>query len=183
MSYDVVIIHGSFGDPFGNWQPWLFEQASSKGKRVLCPHFPGPDEQNLTSWSGVLDAYNDMISPNATIFAHSLGPAFVLDYIVSRKMKIARFVAVAPFYGTIGIEEFDRVNNTFFLDEFDFRSATALCRERFAIFSDNDPYVPKSMSEEFARNISAKIEVIPNGGHLNATAGFTELRPLLEYLD
>jgi uncharacterized protein len=183
MSYDVVIIHGSFGDPFGNWQPWLFQEAAARSKRVLCPHFPGPQEQNLESWGSVLDAYSGMFGENTTIFAHSLGPAFVLDYLVSRTIKIKRLVAVAPFYGLIGIEEFDNVNKTFFLEDIDFSTVPQLCRDRFAYFSDNDPYVPRKMSESFCANISAGYKVIPNGGHLNSSAGYTEFPHLLEHLE
>ena len=39
MMYDYVIIHGSYGHPFENWEPWLFNVLTSEGKQVLAPQF------------------------------------------------------------------------------------------------------------------------------------------------
>lgn len=36
MMYDYVIIHGSYGHPFENWEPWLFNVLTSEGKQVLA---------------------------------------------------------------------------------------------------------------------------------------------------
>lgn len=183
MGYDVLIVHGSFGDPFGNWQPWLFNEATKLGKRVLCPHFPGPQEQSLESWSRVMDTYRELLNDDVVVFAHSLGPAFVLDYCIKNSLHIGKFVGVVPFYDLIGIDEFDEINQSFFVSDLDLSKFRVLCNDRHAIYSDDDPYVPKSHCEKVAQIIGANTTVIPNGGHLNSGAGFSEFPQLLEFLD
>ena len=32
--YDYVIIHGSYGHPFENWEPWLFNVLTSEGSLI-----------------------------------------------------------------------------------------------------------------------------------------------------
>lgn len=183
MGYDVLIVHGSFGDPFGNWQPWLFQEATKLGKRVLCPHFPGPDEQSLESWTRTLDSYRNYLSADLIVFAHSLGPAFVLDYCVQNSVIIRKFVGIVPFYDLIGIDEFDKINASFFVPDLNLARFQELCPDRNSIYSDNDPYVPRSHCERLTELIDAKAKVVSGGGHLNAAAGFTEFPLLLDYID
>ncbi len=45
---------------------------------------------------------------------------------------------------------------------------------------DNDPYIKQEISDELAKNLDAEYEVIKDGGHLNATAGYTDFKRLLE---
>ena len=42
--FDYVIVHGSYGTPFENWFPWLFQRLSEAGKNVLAPQFPCGNE-------------------------------------------------------------------------------------------------------------------------------------------
>ena len=50
------------------------------------------------------------------------------------------------------------------------------------IHGDNDPNVPVSDAEEIARQLDGKLILIPNGKHLNGSAGFTELPEALSVL-
>ncbi len=175
---DTLILHGSFGNPWDNWFPWLAGVLQKEGRRVLVPHFPSDDLQTLRGWTRVLDSYAEYFSPELDVFAHSLAPAFIVDYCCERQRRLRKATFVAPFYGLIGIEEFDRVNNTFFVRKEYFSSFKMLCDHVACVYSDDDPYVPKTMSEEFARLIGAHVKVVSGGKHLNASAGFREF-PLL----
>ncbi len=75
--YDFVIIHGSFGSPFENWSPWLFNALSKQGKQVLAPQLPTID-QNYQDWDSVLYSYNKFIGDNTslrtcTLLRHFMG--------------------------------------------------------------------------------------------------------------
>ena len=179
--YDFVIIHGSFGSPFENWTPWLFNALIKKGKKVLVPQLPTIN-QNFQNWEKTLDSYSQFIDVNTSFIAHSLGPAFVVDYLIKNKIKIKNLYFVAPFYGFINIKEFDDVNKTFF-----FLSDLSLCKSYFenaiCLYSDDDPYVPFDMSRDFSDKLTAEKIIISGGKHLNASAGFIEFAELLREIE
>jgi len=181
--YDYVIIHGSFGNQYENWFPWLFKKLSESNNSVLMPQFPTPKNQSYDRWERILMSYIDLINEKTVFIAHSLGPSFVLDFVIKNKKKIGGFIAVAPFYSLINIQEFDDVNESFFINNLDIEKFTEYCPNRQCIFSDNDPYVPQKLSESFAKNIVAEKNIIPGGKHLNAESGFEEFPQLLKIIN
>jgi hypothetical protein len=178
--YDTLIVHGSFGSPFGNWFPWLTDTLEQSGRKVLVPQFPFGELQNLSNWTKVLDAYRDFLAPDLTVYAHSLGPAFVANYAPLRCLGIQKAVLVVPFHAMIGIPEFDAVNRSFMDIAGGPGKLRDVCREVTCVFSDNDPYVPRRYCEEFADAVGGKRVIVPGGGHLNAEAGYTEFPLLLD---
>ena len=179
--YDFVIIHGSFGSPFENWSPWLFNKLVELGNTVLAPQFPTIN-QKYDNWEEVLSSYSKFIDENTSIIAHSLGPAFVIDYLVRNRKHIKNLYFVAPFYGLINIEEFDEVNQSFFmLKKLDV--AGEYFNKSICLYSDNDPYVPIEMSKGFSADIHAFEHIIPGGKHLNASAGYTTFPELLNVIE
>ena len=179
--YDYVIIHGSYGHPFENWEPWLFNVLTSEGKQVLAPQFPCID-QNYENWKRVLDAYKPCIGEKTSFIGHSLGPAFIVDYLIDEKIKINNLYLAAPFYGFIGIENFDTVNQSFFKHS-DISKAGEFFNKAICLYSDNDPYVPIEMSKEISKLLNAKQVIIPNKGHLNAGAGMIEFKELKKEIE
>jgi hypothetical protein len=41
------IIHGTCGEPDGNWFPWLKQKLEEQGHEVVVPDFPGIENQSL----------------------------------------------------------------------------------------------------------------------------------------
>lgn len=179
--YDYVIIHGSYGSPFENWFPWLFNSLEQRDKKILAPQFPTIN-QCYKNWESVLKSYDQFIDENTSFIAHSLGPAFVLDYLLTYKKRIRNLYFVAPFYGLINIKEFDDVNKSFFMYS-DLSEAKSYFNNAWCFYSDNDPYVPISMAKEITDRLSAKTIIVPNGKHLNSSAGFVEFNDLLKVIE
>lgn len=175
--YDFVIIHGSFGSPFENWSPWLFDELGKSGYDVLAPQLPTIN-QNYQNWENVLSSYDQFIDENTSIIAHSLGPAFVLDYLINKNKKVNNLYFAAPFYGLINIEEFDEVNKSFFIFN-DLGQSCKYFNKAICLFSDNDPYVPINMSKDFSNKINATVQIISGGKHLNESAGFNSFNEML----
>ena len=97
--YDYVIIHGSYGTPFENWFPWLFNKLSEQGKNVLAPQFPcGSDIQNYSNWCKVMNAYKGYIGKDTSFIGHSLAPAFIIDYLLDNSLSVKNLYFAAPFY-------------------------------------------------------------------------------------
>lgn len=83
MKENYFLIHGSFGNPFVNWLPWLRKELEGRNREVYTPDFPtGVGFQNYENWSNLLEAYLDagLITENTTIFAHSIAPVFISKF-------------------------------------------------------------------------------------------------------
>lgn len=179
--YDYVIVHASYGHPFEHWYKWLFEKLTSEGKKVLCPQFPmGFDEQNYKNWEKVLDSYSDFLSENTSYIGHSIGPAFILDYLTLKNKKANNLFLVVPFIGQIGNLEYDHVNSSFMGYSQNWRKVGSLVNSIQSYVSDNDPYVNSELSDYAISLINSKKCVIKNAGHFNTMSGYTSFERLLE---
>lgn len=181
---NYFIIHGSFGNPFVNWFPFLRKEIESKGLEVYTPDFPtGVGYQNYENWEKVLKAYLDagLINENTTIFAHSIAPIFVCKFLINNKIKVKRLVFVCGFNNYLGInDEYDNVNKSMYLENL--ADIKKYCNDIICFYSDNDPYVKYEVEKDFADTIADKQIIIKNGGHLNSGSGYTEFSELLEYV-
>lgn len=178
--FDYVIVHGSYGTPFENWFPWLFEKLSATGKSVLAPQFPcGIDIQNYNNWAKVMNAYKHLIGKETSFIGHSLAPAFITDYILDNNLRVKNLYFAAPFYGSINIPDFDAVNIPFFIYK-DLKRVRNLAQSITCYISTTDPYVPNQLSVEFSDSIGANKVFVENAGHFNVAAGYTHFEQLLE---
>ena len=180
--YDYVIIHGSYGNPFENWFPWLFDELSKRDKNVLAPQFPcGAGIQNYENWKHVMESYVKFIGKDTTFIGHSLSPAFIVDFILEKKLHVKNLVFAAPFYGKINIPDFDEVNVPFFIRN-DLDRVKEYVDSATCFISQNDPYVPNQLSVDFAEKIGAKKILVKDAGHFNTSAGYSHFEQLLKEL-
>jgi uncharacterized protein len=182
----VVLIHGTYGSPTENWFPWLREQIRDAGHNVKTPSFSTPDGQSLTSWRRQFDEQVGSIGSDCVLVGHSLGALFMCDLLERSQKPIRASFFASGFSSLLGNPEFDVPNATFVRSDFDWKRIRKNGGKMFAYFGDNDPYVPKKASEEFASKLGVHPKVISGGGHLNDSAGFkkfdvlwADLSPLL----
>ena len=185
MKKNYFIIHGSFGNPYENWFPWLNEKLSREGNAVIVPQFPiGVEFQNYDNWSKLLKYYLDLglINENTVIIGHSIAPIFIIKFILENKVKLNKLISVSGFNNfTTDGGAFDKVNSTFFVNE-DKSQIKNYVNEIICFYSDNDPYLPFDVSDSFANEVSTKKVTIHNGGHFNSDAGYDTFDKLLEYI-
>lgn len=178
--YDYVIVHGSYGTPFENWFPWVFNKLSEQGKNVLAPQFPcGSEIQNYSNWCKVMNAYKAYIGRDTTFIGHSLAPAFITDYLLDNSLSVKNLHFVAPFYGLINIPDFDKVNKPFFNYK-DLKKIKNFVQSITCYISITDPYVPNELSIDFADKLGAKKVFVEDAGHFNSAAGYTHFEQLWE---
>jgi len=148
------------------------------------PDFPtGVGFQNYDNWSRLLDVYLEagIITPDTTIFAHSIAPVFLCKYLISRQVRVKKLVFVCGFNNYLGIDaEYDSANRGMFLD--DVARIREYCDEIVCLYSDNDPYVPYDVEKSFADSVATYQKMIPGGGHLNSESGYREFPELLQYI-
>jgi len=180
--YDIVILHGTFGHPFENWIPWLFDSLSSENKKVLVPQFPSPDGQSFESWEKILLSYVHLFNENTIFVGHSLGATFAVDFIVKHKLKLKKLFLISGLYKKIGIEEFDILNQSFFNSRDSLSQLKSYTDQILSIYSQNDPYLSFETLKEFADLCQAKSIIIESGGHFNKSAGYEKFHELLELI-
>jgi predicted alpha/beta hydrolase family esterase len=179
----VMIIHGSFGNPNEKWFPWLREQLEARDTTVFVPQFPSPPQQDLASWREAFAAYTELMDEDIIFVGHSLGPAFILSLLERAQRPIHACVFASGFVELLGNEKFDAVNRTFVEKTFDWKKIKENCGKFIILHGEDDPYVPLTAAQYLAKNVDTEVIVIPNGGHLNASAGFSAFPQLMKEME
>ena len=149
---NCFIIHGSFGNPFINWFPFLRKELEKNNLEVYTPDFPiGVGIQNYDNWSKLLKVYLDagLINEKTIIFAHSIAPVFICKFLIENKVNVKRLVFVCGFNNYLGInEDYDNVNESMYIDNLS--DVKNYCNDIVCFYSDNDPYVKFEVEKSFA---------------------------------
>ena len=184
MKDNYFIIHGSFGSPFGNWFPWLYDFIKSEGKEVYAPAFPiGVGYQNYENWSKLLKVYLELglINENTTIIAHSIAPVFISKFLVENKIKVKKLLFVCGFNNYLGINEvYDTVNKSMYFDNLE--DVQEYADSIICFYSNNDPYVKYEVEKDFADTVSIVQVLIRDGGHINSESGYDTFEEIVGYL-
>jgi hypothetical protein len=177
----VFIIHGTNGNSNENWFPWLKEKLieASHSIEVTVPNFPTGNEQSLESWLKTFEPYMNVMGEDPIFVGHSLGPAFILSVLERINTRIRAAFLVAPFVTKLGIEQFDKLNETFVEKDFDWDRIKSNCSDFTVYASDNDPYVGMDKSKSVAENVGARFIVVHNAGHFNSAAGYDKFEVLM----
>lgn len=174
----VIVLHGSFGAPEGNWFPWLSRDLRGRGVDTITPALPVDDEQSLESWMDRFDISVGPLRESDILVGHSMGAGFIIRLLERSTVKIRGCVLASVFMALIDNEEFDRVNSTFVTGDVDWESVRQRSSYWHLFHGSTDPYVPVRLAEDVARALQLDLDVVPNGGHLNAEFGFTEFPAL-----
>ncbi|WP_199741618.1 alpha/beta hydrolase [Legionella sp. km535] len=180
---NVIIVHGAYGHPFENWFNWMKIELESIGIECFVPQLPTPHAQELKNWLQLFNAtVSPMITPNTILIGHSLGAAFLLRWLEQAHQSVSATILAGSFMGTVGIQKFDKINESFFENPFDWDLIINKSKQFFCYQGSNDPYISMSNFNLIANNLRARKIIIPNGGHLNEAAGYTSFPLLLIHL-
>ena len=177
---NIIIIHGSYGNPNENWFPWLKSELENLKCDVFVPKFPTPENQSLESWRKVFEKYKQYVNENTILVGHSLGPAFLLDLLENLDKPVKSAFFISGFLGLLGNSDFDEINKTFTDRNFDWAKIKHNCNKFYIYHSDNDPYVPIKKARELAEKLDSEVIEIKNAGHFNEKAGYNKFEVLLE---
>jgi hypothetical protein len=175
-----VIIHGTGGNPQENWFPWLAESVRTRGMDAIAPQFPTPAGQSPRTWLETFDAEVGEVDNRTVLVGHSIGAAFVLRVLEQARRPVGGCVLVSGFLGQIGNDDFDPLNAPFFAEPFDWDAIRENAGTVRLFYGSNDPYVPRAAADLLADGMGSELEVVPEGGHLNSAAGFTEFDAVLD---
>ena len=179
---NYFMIHGSYGNPYKNWIPWLKKQLSKRKSNCIVPNFPTPYKQDYESWSKILKSYFEIgyITENTTFITHSLGGIFIVKFLLENKIKVKKIITIAGF-NNLKFEDDMNLYKSFYLDK-DLSDLKLYSLARISLYSNNDPYVPQNDAEKFAESILSEKILVNGAGHFNEKYGYTEFPELLKYL-
>lgn len=176
----VLILHGIQGRAGKHWMQWLHDQLIANRHSVIMPTLPEPDNPNPKDWrNAISELLLSIDHSNLVMVGHSMGVPAALDYLQITAKPILGLVSVAGFPRDYGAEL-----NTGFMSQLnvDLHKISNLIMHKLVIYGDDDPYVPQSELIALAAELGVEPIVIPNGGHINTTSGFTELPLALDFI-
>lgn len=176
---NVLIFHGTGGNPKENWFPYLKKELEKEGCQVFVPQFPHPKDHTLADWLKVLKRYEQYINDDSILVGHSLGGLFLFRVLERLPKSIyAAFLVGAPIgLKTIKYYVSDEKFSGF---EFDWKNIKTKAKHFSVYHSDDDPYVSKRNGEGLAKHLGVELTFIPNAGHFNTESGYTKFDQLLE---
>ena len=176
----VILLHGTASNPESNWFPWLRKRLEARKIQVQTPKLPTPAGQSLKLWLREFDAQVPAIGEKTILVGHSMGAGFALRLLERSSAAIRASFLVSAWEGMLDNPAFDPLIETFFRQPFNYDLVKQNAGVLRMYHGDNDPYVPLSMAQELNRKLGSPLQVVPNGGHLNAEAGYLSFPSLLE---
>lgn len=171
----AYIFHDSFSDPFGEWYPWMKTILEGMGYLVIVPKFPSPAGQSYESWKVVIKNHINTFTTETIMIGHGTGALFALRLAQDSTVKVRGLFLVAAYGGAIGNIGYDRINKTFYEPTLDWEKILKNSSIVRVYAGADDPFVPMSATEELADHLGEVVQIIPEGGHVNKAAGFSEL--------
>lgn len=177
---NILIIHGTNGNPQENWIPWLKSELEKLGQIVTVPQFPDGERENLQSWFEEQNKYP--INKETILVGHSKGATFILSILEQLSHPVKGSILVAGFTGKLNLSQFDLLNKTFAEKEFDWEKIKQNAGKIIIFHSDTDPYIPLPNAQAIADHLDTQLIMVPKSGHFNEAAGFTKFPLLLEQI-
>jgi uncharacterized protein len=143
-----------------HWQSLWEARLGRAATRVRQQNWMVPE---CSAWSGVLEETIRHAPPPVVILAHSIGCLATVFAIANA--PVAALVLVAP-------TDAERSDAPGALHTFTPIPMTPLATPALLVASDSDPYCTLERAEGFAQAWKADLEIVTDGGHINADAGF-----------
>lgn len=186
----VYLIHGWGGNPENAWFPWLKTELESKEFHVEAPEMPDTEKPKIELWLNKLRGVVPNPDEQTYFVGHSIGCQAILRYLESLRSetKVGGVVLVAPWMHldeqTIAEEgpESVEIARPWLETPIDFEKVKSHSSKFFALFSNNDPFVPVSDRDIFKEMLGAEVEIENEKGHFDDDAEITELPSALNSL-
>jgi uncharacterized protein len=176
----VFLIHGYHGFPNGAWRPWLMSELEKLEIYACALPMPGYDNPQCNQWINEIANQIDK-NPDDEIYlvGHSLGSTAILRYLETKPKTIISGAILVS--GPCKKNDNKNIDN-FLENPFDFKTIKSRSEIFTIIHGENDPYVPINHGQILSNELNAELIIIPNGGHLNGSAGWFTLPQCLKSL-
>ncbi len=180
----VILVHRWDGNPDADWYPWLKEELEKRNIQVYIPIMPDPSKPKMEKWVSFLNKEIKDVDEQTFFVGHSIGCQAIMRYIESLpdKTKIGGALFVAGFFllNKLETEEEKIIAGPWLERPINADKVKKRIKQRRAIFSDNDPFVPLKNVKLFEEKVGAKTIVEKKQGHFNDSTAPIVLKILLE---
>lgn len=166
----IFLIHGWGGSPDGGWFSWLKKSLTEKGYTVVAPLMPDPETPKIEEWVAHLSEVVGEPDKDTYFVGHSVGCQTIIRYLETiAPQKVGGAFFVAGWFNLKQLEgpEEEMVARSWIKTPIDFAKVKMTTKNFFALFSDNDPWVPTTEAELFRKNLGAEISVLQDKKHFN----------------
>lgn len=179
MTKRAFIIHGWGGNPNEPLLHWIAEQLTELGFEVHAPQMPDTDYPTIKTWTTHLASVVGTPQSTDIFVGHSIGCQTILRYLetLPDQTRTQGVYMIAPWFTLTGLEttEEEATAQPWVDTPIDFAKVRQHTDTFFAVFSDNDPFVPLSNKETFEKELGAKTSIEHGKGHFIAGNGVVEL--------
>ncbi|HEB46842.1 MAG TPA: hypothetical protein ENI22_00035, partial [Candidatus Pacearchaeota archaeon] len=174
------------GYPEEGWYPSLKKELEKKGFEVNIPTMPDTDEPRIKPWVSKIAEIVGKPDNETYFVGHSIGCLAILRYLqtLPEETKIGGVVFVAGFFelSELETEEEKIIVKPWLETPIYFDKIKRTTNNFVAIFSDDDPYVPKKNVNTYKEKLGAKIIMEKGKGHFAGDDNIKELPIVLEEL-
>ncbi len=178
----IVVVHGLGATAGSHWFGALRDRYAPHGIEVVVPDLPDSQAPDLGTWLSRLAEVVGTIDERTVLVGHSLGCVSILQHLAARDddWRLGGLALVAGFVEPVpGIPEVDH----FVAHDTDPAGIAARTARRLVLTADDDPVVPRRLTEDLARALDADLTVVDGAGHFLARGGFDRLEALESVLD
>jgi uncharacterized protein len=181
----VYIIPSRGAGPRNHWYPYVERTLEAGGFTVHIPRMPNPEVPQQSAWLAAMSEQIHAVSEDTTLVGHSVGCQAVLRFLdslptgqkVGGVILVAGWVSVPNWKGRTAAQK--AILNDWLNPPLNFANLAERSNHFTAIFSDNDPFVPKENWEVCEKELHADIIVKHRAGHFEGEDA-TELPEVAE---
>ena len=182
----AYIVHGWDGNSREGWFLWLAQELRKKGFDVTVLSMPDPGKPDIERWVAYLKEIIPYPDTQSYFIGHSIGCQTILRYLeaLPARVRIGGAVFVAGWTSLTNLEsnEEKAIARPWIERLINFEKVRTHSTHFFALFSENDPYVPRENEHVFKKQLGAEIKREKNRGHFSGSDGVTRLPVILEKL-
>lgn len=162
MNKKAIIFHGTGGNPYIAWYPWVAKQLETKGYIVERPFYPDINQEPITEFLPKVLA-NHVFDESTILIGHSGGTPLILSILESIDIVINQAFLVAG-YSTLPNTSEEPVLQA----EYNWTKIKSQVKDIYFINSTNDPY---GCDDKQGRAMFDKLggtQIILNDGHFGS---------------
>lgn len=176
----VIIVHRWEGSPNEGWYQWMKEELRKLGCAVRVLRMPHPSKPTIRDWVMAIQSAVKKPTDRTYFVGHSIGCQAIMRYLetLPKGAVTGGALFVAPWFTLKGLETTEEKNiaRPWLEIPIDTDDVLSHVREVYALFSENDPYVPVRNRDLFEKRLKAWTYTEKKGGHFSGDDGTVELR-------
>ncbi len=144
---------------------------------------PNPEDPLCVEWVKEISRHIERNPENEIyLVGHSLGVPAILHCLEDLPDGSPIILGAVLVSGPSEKNENRKIEN-FLNKPFDFSAIKSRVKKFVIIHGDNDPNVPPSNAKTLSDELDGELIIVPNGGHLNGSSGWTTLPQCLDALN